>query len=518
MTEGDTYKECLSPPCAILPGMKKIAVPLLGLSLLVVLAALASPALAESRGIEHGQRYDRLVIRNVILIDGKGTPARGPLDVVVEGNKIASVRGADPRPQAYKDEAHVLDGSGMYLLPGLIDSHIHLHDERAGIAQPFEYEHKIYLSCGVTTVRDVGTDPKKAVAERRKSKEGTIVAPRIYVYMVAGGRTPEEGRKAVRAAKEQGADGIKAFAMDRDIMAALLDEATKLGLKVADHMAVEETDARDAAALGVDTIEHWYGVPDAALKGSQNFPPSYNFNNEGDRFRWAGRLWREADPAKLDAVLAEMVRAGVGWIPTFSTYEACRDMTRARNLPWFKDYLHPALEEYFKPSPARHGAFSWGWSTEDEVAWKENYRIWMKAVRDFADMGGLVGAGDDAGFIYTLYGFTYLSELELLQEAGFHPLDVIQCATGNNAKLMGLEGELGRVRQGYLADLILIDENPLANLKYLYPTGVLDIKDGKDVVRGGIKWTIKDGLVYSTPRLMQEVKDIVAKARTERAK
>jgi len=496
--------------------MNNPKLPLAVLSLAVVLAGSAPALPAQSRGVEHGRRYDRLVIRNVRVIDGKGTPTRGPMDVVVEGNRIAAVTGANTRPDAYKAEAHVLDGAGMYLLPGLINSHIHLHDERAGIAQPFEYEHKIYLSCGVTTVRDVGTDPQKALAERRKSRDGTIVAPRIYVYMVAGGRTPDEGRKAVRTIKEQGGDGVKIFGLDRDILEAVVDEATKLGLKVADHMAVEETDARDAAALGVDTIEHWYGVPDAALKGSQSFPPSYNFNNESDRFRWAGRLWREADPDKLEDVLAEMAEKGVGWVPTFSTYEACRDMTRARNLPWFKDYLHPALEAYFEPSPARHGAFSWGWSTDDEIAWKENYRIWMKAVRDFADMGGVVGAGDDAGFIYTLYGFTFLSELELLQEAGFHPIDVIQCATGNNARLMGLEKELGRVRAGFLADLILVDENPLANLKYLYPTGVLDIKDGKPVVRGGIKWTIKDGIVYSTPALMKDVKDMVQKARAAR--
>jgi len=83
---------------------------------------------------------------------------------------------------------------------------------------------------------------------------------------------------------------------------------------------------------------------------------------------------------------------------------------------------------------------------------------------------------------------------------------------------MGLGNELGRVRQGSLADLILIDENPLANLKYLYPTGVLDLKDGKDVIRGGIKWTIKDGLVYNTPILMNDVKAIVAKARAERGR
>jgi len=496
--------------------MKKSAASLTILSVLVLLLGTVSALPAQSRGVEHGQRYDRLVIRNVVVIDGKGTPARGPLDIIVEGNKIAAVRGANTRPDAYKNEKHVLDGTGMYLLPGLINSHVHIQDERAGVPQPFEYEYKVWLSCGITTVRDVGSDTAKTLVERRKSQEGTIVAPRLYIYMVAGGATPEEGRKAVRAIKEQGGDGVKIFGMDRDIMEAIVDESKKLGLKVAHHVGVEETDARDVAAFGVSTLEHWYGIPDAALKGSQSFPPSYNYNNESDRFRWAGRLWREADPVKLDAVLTEMIAKGVAWIPTFSTYEACRDMTRARNLPWFKEYLHPVLEEYFKPSPARHGAFSWGWSTEDEIAWKDNYRIWMKAVRDFADKGGLVGAADDAGFIYTLYGFTFLSELELLQEAGFHPIDVIQCATGNNARIMGLERELGRVRQGFLADLILIDENPLANLKYLYPTGVLDIKDGKDVIRGGIKWTIKDGIIYNTPKLMQDVKDIVSKARTER--
>jgi adenine deaminase len=178
--------------------------------------------------------------------------------------------------------------------------------------------------------------------------------------------------------------------------------------------------------------------------------------------------------------------------------------------------LHPALEAYFKPSPARHGAFTWGWSTEDEIYWKENYRIWMKAVRDFADKGGLVGAADDAGFIYTLYGFSFLSELELLQEAGFHPIDIVQCATSNNARILGLEDRLGRVRPGFLADLILIDENPLKNFKYLYPTGVLDIRDGKLVERGGVKWTIKDGIVYSTPVLLEEARDMVSKARAGR--
>ncbi|MBN1938111.1 MAG: amidohydrolase family protein [Candidatus Aminicenantes bacterium] len=480
----------------------------------VLLAWMVFPALAETRGVEHGKRYDRLVIRNVMVIDGKGTPMRGPMDVMVENNTIAAVRGA-ARAETYAKESHVLDGTGMYLLPGLINNHIHYHDERAGIAQPFEYQNKIYLSCGITAVRDVGSDVAKVLDMKRKSDAGTIAAPRIFEYIVAGGRNPEEARAAVRRIKEQGGDGVKIFGMDRDIMATVVDESKKLGLRIAHHVGVEETDARDLAAFGVTTVEHWYGIPDAALKGSQNFPPSYNYNNESDRFRWAGRLWREADPVKLDQILRAMVEANVAWLPTFSTYEACRDMMRARNQEWFKEYLLPSLENYFEPSPERHGAFSWGWSTEDEILWKENYRIWMNAVRDFADKGGLVGAGDDAGFIYTLYGFSFISELELLQEAGFHPIDVIQIATGNNAELLGMGDKLGRVRPGFLADLVLIDENPLANLKFLYPTGVLDLKDGKPVRRGGVKWTIKDGIVYQAPRLMAEVKAMVAEARAK---
>jgi imidazolonepropionase-like amidohydrolase len=484
--------------------------------LTLALAGTPSPLAAQSRGVEHGRRYDRLVIRNVLVIDGKGTPLRGPLDVIVEGNQIAAVRGAVPGPDAYQGEPHVLDGTGMYLLPGFIDTHVHLHDERAGIPQPFEYEYELWLGCGVTTVRDVGSDPRKALAERGRSREGSVAAPRILIYMIAGGRTPEEGRRAVREIKARGADGVKIFGLDRDVLTAIVEEAKALGLRVAHHVGVEETDVRDDTALGVTTIEHWYGIPDAALHGSQKFPASYNYDNENDRFRWAGRLWREADPARLDKVLEEMVARGVAWVPTFTAYEACRDMVRARNLPWFKDYLHPALEAYFQPSTSRHATFTWGWSTEDEICWKENYRLWMRAVRDFADKGGLVGAGEDAGFIYTLYGFSYLGELERLQEAGFDPIDVIQCATGNNARILGMEDRLGRVRQGFLADLVLLDENPLQNLKYLYPTGVLDLKDGRLVVRGGIKWTIKDGIVYSAPVLLQDVKEIVAKARAER--
>lgn len=472
---------------------------------------------AETRGIESGQRYDRLIIRNVMMIDGNGTPAQGPMDVWISGNLIQAVRGTRRGETSYSSEAHVIDGTGLYLLPGLINLHAHIHDVRGSDPIPFDYLYKLWLSCGITTVRDVGSNTQKTITEREKSRAGEIVAPRIFLYMRAGGRTPDEARKSVQNIKKAGADGVKIFGMDQDIMQATVEEACALDMRVAHHVGVEETDARHDAALGVTSIEHWYGVPDAALRGSQNFSPGYNYNDESDRFRYAGRLWREADPEKLKNVLADMAAQDVAWCPTFVIYEANRDLQRATNQPWFKDYLHPVLEKYFQPDPANHGSYHWNWTTTDEVFWKENYQLWMKAVRAFADMGGVVGCGEDAGYIYMLYGFSLIRELELHHEAGFHPIDVIKHATGNNAHILGKQDVLGRIRQGWLADLILVQGNPLRNLRVLYPTGSLDLKEGRVVNSGGVRWTIKDGIVYDAAALLQDVKDMVAGARAAHA-
>jgi imidazolonepropionase-like amidohydrolase len=139
----------------------------------------------------------------------------------------------------------------------------------------------------------------------------------------------------------------------------------------------------------------------------------------------------------------------------------------------------------------------------------------MKAVKEFSEMGGLVGAGEDAGYIYMMYGFTYIRELELLHEAGLHPIDVIMSATGNNAKILGFEDQIGRIRPGFLADLILVEGNPLENLKYLYPNGITVVEDGIVKTKGGVKWTIKDGIVYDAVQMREDVKQMVEQARNQ---
>jgi imidazolonepropionase-like amidohydrolase len=499
--------------------------------LVLCASALAVHGAAAQTTAQHGKRYARLIIRNALVIDGTGTPASGPYDIVIENNRIGAMVPLDPvamsagvanRP---KGDAEI-DATGKYVLPGLVNAHGHVQDERGGQPQPVEYELKIWLASGITSVRDVGSDTRTTIPLRAKIASGEIAGPRIFHYPFFfnpfGGSpisTPEQARAHVREMKQQGVDGIKITGIKRDLMEAMEDEAHKVGLRVAHHAAVEETNAWDDIRLGTTSVEHWYGIPDAAIAdGVQSFPAEFNISDETHRFRYAGRLWREADPAKLKDVLAGMVKANVAWVPTLDIYEASRDLTRAQNQPWFKDYLHPSLEEYFKPNPANHGSYFIGWTSVDEAYWKENYQIWFRALRDFERLGGTIASGDDAGFIYQMYGWGLIRELELEQEAGFSPLKIIQHATSNGAKVLGKENEIGRIRTGWLADVIVVNGNPLADLKMLYPTGTEGVKDGKIVHTGGVEWTIKDGIAYNGPTLLADVKEIVAKARAERAR
>lgn len=458
-----------------------------------------------------------------MVIEGNGTPAAGPKDIVIENSRIAQIVPLDPvalvRGEARRPAGGVeIDAAGKYVMPGLINAHGHVQEERGGIPQPLEYNLKLWLACGITTVRDVGSTTEKTLQLRKQSAEGEIACPRLFVYPVFNRRpTPEnadQARARIREIKAMGADGVKLMGVYRDVMEAMEDEAHKAGLRVAHHTGVEETNAWDDIRFGTTSIEHWYGIPDAAIPGGrQRFPASYNYNDETDRFRYAGRLWREADHDRLMQVFDGMVKAHVAWDPTLEIYEASRDLQRAQNQPWFRDYLHPTLAKYFAPNAANHGSYFIGWTSTDEAYWKENYRIWMAALRDFAKRGGLIGCGEDAGFIYQMYGFGLLRELELHEEAGFQPLQVIEQATLNNAKILGQEGRLGRVRAGWTADLLVVNGNPLDNLKVLYPTGIDAVRDGKVVHTGGVEWTIKDGTPYHAPTMFADVKEIVAKAK-----
>jgi imidazolonepropionase-like amidohydrolase len=125
-----------------------------------------------------------------------------------------------------------------------------------------------------------------------------------------------------------------------------------------------------------------------------------------------------------------------------------------------------------------------------------------------------VGIGTDSGYTFNLYGFSFVREMELLREAGFHPLEVVRAATLKGAEALGLADQLGSVEVGKLADLVVVDENPLANLKVLYGIGAVKLNEKNEVVRiGGVKYTIKDGIVFDARKLLADVKRMVRQAK-----
>ncbi len=500
---------------------------------------------APDRGDQGEGPFERLIIRGAIVIDGAGAPPQGPMDLVVEGNRIAEVRGVgtpgspiddERRPQ---DATREIDAEGMYVMPGFVDLHTHI----GGVpkAPEAEYTYKLWMGHGVTTVRDAGAGARDWVlSERDRSARNEIVAPRIVAYGRPGTgdgwdggsiRTPEAAREWVRWAAAKGVEGLKLGSYDPSIMEALIDEAEQHGMGSMAHLGqngVARMNAIDAARLGLGTVTHYYGLFEALLKDYtvQDWPAGQNQSNEQDRFGQVARLWNQIYPRGSDewqALIDEFLELGTTLDLTMTIYEAGRDVMRAKNADWHADYTLPSQWEFFEPSRVNHGAYWYYWTTHDEVAWKNFYQVWMSFLNDFKNQGGRVTTGSDSGFIYKLYGFGYIREFELLQEAGFHPLEVVRSATLNGAETLhepkGIPIEYGIIRPGLLADLVIVDENPLENFQVLYGTGAERLNDETGLAErvGGVRYTIKDGIVYDAKELLADVRGMVERAKRREA-
>ncbi|MCP4978408.1 MAG: amidohydrolase family protein [Maribacter sp.] len=475
--------------------------------------------------------HSQLIIRGVMLINGNGAPPQGPIDIVVENNIIKKIQvigypgvaiKQDKRP-LLKAGGKELDCTGMYLMPGFVDMHGHIGGNPQGA--DFEYVFRLWMGHGITTVREPsGRGVDYTLDLKRKSAKNEIVAPRILAYTGFGQgdggpiTSAEMAREWVRNNAKKGADGIKFFGAEPEIMDAALRENKKLGLRSACHHAqlnVARWNVLHSARAGLTTMEHWYGLPEALFEDRtvQDYPLDYNYNNEQHRFEEAGRLWKQAAKPYSEhwnAVMDELLALDFTLDPTFNIYEASRDLQRARRAEWHEDYTLPSLWEFYQPSKISHGSYWHDWGTEQEVAWKKNYKLWMTFINEYKNRGGRVTAGSDSGFIFQLYGFAYVRELELLREAGFHPMEIIRSATLNGAEALGMADKIGSVTVGKLADFVVVEENPLKNLKVLYGTGAIKLTGDNEVVRvGGVKYTIKDGIIYDAKALLKEVKDMV---------
>lgn len=484
--------------------------------------------------------WPQLIIRGATLINGTLAPPIGPVDIVVENNRIVQVQTVgfpgvpidDARRPILKAGGKELNAKGMYIMPGFVDSHAHIGGKSQGT--PAEYVFKLWMGHGITTIVDpsCGNGLDWVLDQKGKSAKNEITAPRIKAYTAFGQNskqpisTDEQAREWVRNNAKLGADGIKFFGASPVVMTAALDENKKLGLRSKMHHSqtyVGSWNVLNSARAGLTSMEHWYGLPEALFSDRtvQNYSLDYNYQNEQDRFGEAGQLWKQAAAPyseKWNAVMDELLSLDFTLTPTFVIYEANRDLSRARLAEYHEQYTLPSLWEYYAPSRESHGSYWHNWGTEQEIEWKENYKLWMTFINEYKNRGGRVTVGTDAGFIYELYGFAYIREFELLREAGFHPLEIIKAATLNGAEALGMENEIGSIEVGKLADFVIVEENPLENFQTLYGTGAITLNEKNEVVRvGGVKYTIKDGIVYDAKKLLSDVREMVANEKAKNA-
>ena len=504
--------------------------------------AYRCPPLAQTtppRGPNEGKGpFNKLVIRGVNVIDGAGGTARGPMDIVIVNNRITEVRSAgtpgvplEPnRPP--RDFDHEIDATGMWVMPGLVDEHVHA--EQGGT--PLTYAYKLWLAHGVTTVRGVNlTGNAAAVRDKAASEANTIVAPRIVNYQRPGsawpnGATtrPRRGASgcAGRRSTASTASSSPAPAPTRTsaILEAMIDEAKKLGLGTTMHHSppvYPEVNALETGRMGLGTVTHFYGHFESLLKSGRThpFPDDYNYNDEQSRWRHVAKVIDytfEPGSPQWWAYLNEQKANGVTFGPTMSVYEAGRDLMRARTQEWHRRTRCRRSGSSGSPTARTTAPSTTTGRPPTRCPGSASSTRYMQLVNDYKSIGGRVAGGTDAGFIYC--ALRLRRDPRARADAGgrlHRPRGDQRLHAPGRAHADGAEGitdpEFGMVRVGQIADLIVTPENPLANFKTLYGTGTGRLNDatGKIERVGGIRWTVRNGVVYDAKELLADVAEMV---------
>ena len=422
------------------------------------LSAFSAIGLAQSPSV--------LIIHDVTVIDATGAPAQPHRTVVVQDGKIADVRsvadGIGGKPSAVQ-----IDGRGKFLIPGLWDMHVHMvfgdwfpHGKE--IALP------LFIANGITGVRDMGGELDVLQQWRKEIAAGTLIGPRIVMAgpMLDGPeprfpssvaiKTPEDGRRAVDDLKRRGVDFIKLQSLiPREAVFAIADEAHKQGITFVGHVP-DAMRASEASNAGQKSFEHLIGI----FEGSSPLEDEFI---KGPKT--VGKFLSTYDPERAAKLFALLAKNQTWQCPTL-VWE------RGGNLIEETDFAHDTRAKYV---PASWKDVTWKrftdqveheFNTDDLGTRKRFVAKELEVVKAMHDAGIPFLAGTDtASGVYVFSGFSLHEELQRFVAAGFTPMEALQTATLNPAKFLGMDDRLGTIEKGKAADLVLLDANPLDDIR-----------------------------------------------------
>jgi len=417
-------------------------------------------------------------ITHVTVIDGTGAAPKSDATVLIAGTRITAVgKTSEVKLPA---GVTVMDGTGKFLIPGLSDMHVHWYDK--------DYL-PLFIANGVTSIRMMWGLPLHH-EWRQEIEQGSLIGPRLLIASaIVDGPKPiwpgsitaanaAEGREAVSQAKAAGADFVKVYSLlPREAYFAIADEAKKQGIPFAGHVPVSVT-AEEASAAGQMTIEHLTGVLQACssnevdlLKSAQaalekilttSNPPLSIVAEEQHEERLALETY---SPTKAGEVFAEFKKNHTWQCPTLTVL---RIATFADEPSFFTNdvrlkYMPSELRSYW----GRFGndGRTMSEASHDPALARKVFQKELEMVGTMHRAGVDILAGTDTLNPFCYPGFSLHDELGLLVRSGLTPMEALQTATLNAARFMGRERELGTIEPGKLADLVLLDADPLQDIR-----------------------------------------------------
>ena len=410
---------------------------------------------------------DGIALLGATLIDGSGGPPIAASAVVVRRGRIESVGSrADFR---LPERTAEVDLTGRWIMPGLVDAHVHLVDPQAGVAR---WSMARYLAWGVTTVRDMHGPLRTVLAVRRELDRGWRPGPRVYAAgaMLDGApstypdamtaRTAKDARRGVDRLVNAGTDLVKVYTrVDRTLIAPVLDEARTFNLPVAAHLGL--TDAVTAARRGLTSLEHLSGIPEAALADPS---PLYAAHERSFFAGWTAfeHAWTALDSAALARVAGVLAARNVVVVPTLVLHET---FSRLDDPAVLADTMLAAVpEEEQRRWNVKDMVERAGWTGADFAAFRRARAAQDRFLRTFHAKGGRIAVGTDAANQMLIPGYAAHRELQLLVRAGLTPLEAISAASRNGALLLRVDS-LGLIAPGKVADLVVLERDPLDDIR-----------------------------------------------------